>query len=165
MPLPLINSLEIPKRQKRLLLVVFGMGLGYVLVCLPGAILTNLGSTCLVSVFRLTFLQPISHSPDMAYESPLNNVFAGLEANVAILASCLPTLNGAVQRFNPKLLELLRSARKSSRNASDASPATNSTFELPSWFKGKSHGRTVDPESGLRLSEKPASGLARWSFR
>jgi len=148
MPLPVIHSLEIPHRQKNLLLVVFGMGL----------------STCVISIFRLTFLWPISNSPDMSWESPLNNVFAGLEVNIAIMCSCLPTLKGFVQRYYPKLLDSLSSVRKSSRGSSNATSSLSSTSKL-SLFKNKAYVQEVDPEPGLQLSEKPASGLSRLGFR
>ncbi|CAK3899103.1 related to integral membrane [Lecanosticta acicola] len=87
LPLPVLNSLNLPKRQKIILMVVFGLG----------------GVTCVISILRLSALYAISKSSDVSWDNPLAAIWSSLEVNVGILCSCLPTLKGLVTRYFPTL--------------------------------------------------------------
>ncbi|EMC97219.1 hypothetical protein BAUCODRAFT_52567, partial [Baudoinia panamericana UAMH 10762] len=93
LPIPIIHTLAIPKRQKNMLLCVFAAGL----------------FTCLVSILRLIYIYPLAVSPDVTWDAPLVTIWSCVEANTAILCACVPTLKGLVQRYYPKLLDSVRS--------------------------------------------------------
>ncbi|CAK3821424.1 Hypothetical predicted protein [Lecanosticta acicola] len=103
LPLPTLNSLQIPRRQKYILMVVFGMG----------------GVTCLLSILRLQSLYVISKSTDISWDNPLAATWSSLEVNVGIICAvsvisyqhnpeltgqqCIPTLKGLMSRLFPTL--------------------------------------------------------------
>ncbi|EMC96856.1 hypothetical protein BAUCODRAFT_41690, partial [Baudoinia panamericana UAMH 10762] len=87
LPLPVLKSLELPPRQKHVLLVIFALG----------------GFTCIVSILRLYSLYVISATTDISWNNPLAAIWSSVEINTGILCSCLPTLKGCVTRFFPNL--------------------------------------------------------------
>jgi hypothetical protein len=86
LPLPVFKSLNLPKRQRYILMGVFGMG----------------GVVCLISVLRLSSLYTISISTDVSWDNPLAAIWSSTEVNVGILCSCLPTLKGCLTRYFPR---------------------------------------------------------------
>ncbi|KAK5111850.1 hypothetical protein LTR85_011748 [Meristemomyces frigidus] len=89
LPLPIIHSLEIPRKQ----------------------------NTCIISVLRLIYIYPISTESDVTWNSPLAAIWSCVEIDVGILCACIPTLKGCVQRFFPKLLDSIRSSPVGSENS------------------------------------------------
>ncbi|KAF2208670.1 hypothetical protein CERZMDRAFT_48687, partial [Cercospora zeae-maydis SCOH1-5] len=87
LPLPVLKSLNLPRRQRYILMVVFGMG----------------GVVCIISIMRLSALYAISMSNDVSWDNPLAAIWSSLEVNVGILCSCLPTLKGCITRYFPRL--------------------------------------------------------------
>lgn len=104
LPLPILNTLRIPKKQKYLLMVVFGLG----------------GITCVISVLRLQSLYVISKSTDISWDNPMAALWSSMEVNVGIICSvshlknesaavhannyqCIPTLKGLLTRVFPSL--------------------------------------------------------------
>lgn len=87
LPLPVTKSLNLPKRQRYILMSVFGLG----------------GIICLISIIRFHSLYAIAISDDPSWDNPLAALWAVLEATVGIIASCLPTLKGLVTRYFPNL--------------------------------------------------------------
>lgn len=88
LPLPVLRTLQLPKRQKILLMLVFGLGF----------------TTCLISVLRLHSLYIASKTKDLSWDNPMPAIWSSTELNVAILCSCLPTLKGLISRIWPRLL-------------------------------------------------------------
>lgn len=76
LPLPVLNNLELPRRQKRALMLVFALG----------------GFTCIVSVLRLQSLYVISRTEDVSWNNGLAAIWSNVEMNIAIICSCLPTI-------------------------------------------------------------------------
>lgn len=87
LPLPVLKSLNLPKRQRYILMVVFGMG----------------GVVCIISIMRLSALYAISVSNDVSWDNPLAAIWSSLEVNVGIVCSCIPTLKGCITRYFPRL--------------------------------------------------------------
>ncbi|USW51811.1 hypothetical protein Slin15195_G051300 [Septoria linicola] len=95
LPLPVLKSLNLPKRQRYILMAVFGMG----------------GAVCVISVMRLSSLYAISVSTDVSWDNPLAAIFSSCEVNVGILCSCLPTLKGCITRYFPRLFSSASGSR------------------------------------------------------
>lgn len=82
-----MKSLNLPKRQRYMLMLVFGLG----------------GIICLISIIRFHSLYAVAVSDDPSWDNPLAALWAVLEATVGIIASCLPTMKGLVTRYFPHL--------------------------------------------------------------
>ncbi|USW46702.1 hypothetical protein Slin15195_G000210 [Septoria linicola] len=93
LPLPVLNKLELPKRQKRALMLVFALG----------------GFTCIISILRLQSLYIISNTKDVSWENPLAAIWSCVEMCTAIIASCLPT----IRCLFPRLLKATSLASRS----------------------------------------------------
>jgi hypothetical protein len=86
LPLPFLNQLQLPKRQRIALMVVFALG----------------GFTCIISILRLQSLLVFLHNSDISWHNPLAAIWSSLEVNIGILCSCLPTLKAMVSRYFPR---------------------------------------------------------------
>ncbi|CAK4034475.1 hypothetical protein CBER1_09401 [Lecanosticta acicola] len=84
LPLPVLGQLELPRRQRRALVIVFALG----------------GFTCITSILRLEALYAVSRATDISWQNPLAAIWSNVEVNTAIICSCLPTL----RCIFPKLL-------------------------------------------------------------
>ncbi|KXT16551.1 hypothetical protein AC579_6313 [Pseudocercospora musae] len=87
LPLPVVNTLHLPRRQKRMLMAVFALG----------------GSVCLISLIRLYSLYAVTHNHDDTWEDPQASVYSSIETLVAIIAGCLPTYNAFLAKHFPRL--------------------------------------------------------------
>ncbi|KAF6823623.1 integral membrane protein [Colletotrichum musicola] len=76
MPIPVINSLQLPRRQKRMLLFVFGLGF----------------FTCIISTLRIRTLRVAADTQDPYWDNVDAATWSFLEITIGILAACLPTL-------------------------------------------------------------------------
>lgn len=86
MPVPVLNKLRLPRKQKFALIAVFCLGL----------------FVCLTSVLRLKALYYISISTDVTWDNTPAAYWSSLECNFAVVAACLPTLRKTVSRFFPR---------------------------------------------------------------
>ncbi|KXT15624.1 hypothetical protein AC579_5838 [Pseudocercospora musae] len=93
LPLPVVKSLNLSRKQRRALMAVFGLG----------------GAICTVSCIRFYALYAVATSSDPSWDNPQAALYANLEATVGIIASCLPTLKGLVTEFFPNLFSSTRS--------------------------------------------------------
>ncbi|KAF3763828.1 hypothetical protein M406DRAFT_230348, partial [Cryphonectria parasitica EP155] len=85
LPIPLINSLQLPARQKFLLCLVFGLGL----------------FTCVISIVRVTTLHYVIATNDPSWFSTQGATWSMVEVNCAILCSCLPTIRYLLAQMFP----------------------------------------------------------------
>jgi hypothetical protein len=87
LPLPVIKSLNLPRRQRLALTFVFCLG----------------GITCIVSLLRLQSLYAVSVSKDISWDNPMAALWSNLEVQIGIICSCLPTLKSSLTRFFPRI--------------------------------------------------------------
>lgn len=86
LPLPFLNQLQLPKRQRIALMIVFALG----------------GFTCIISILRLQSLLVFLQTTDISWHNPLAAIWSSLEVNIGIVCSCLPTLKTMVSRWFPR---------------------------------------------------------------
>ena len=110
-PMPMLKSLNIPKRQKFALMGVFALGGLYVspfLRCPTNCILISsplpLLSVCVTSVIRLHSIYIVSISKDVSWDNVGAATWSSVETNVGIICACLPTLKALLARIFPRLL-------------------------------------------------------------
>jgi hypothetical protein len=85
MPVPVLNRLSLPRKQKYALIAVFCLGL----------------FVCLTSILRLKALYQISISTDVTWDNTPAAYWSSLECNCSVVAACLPTLRKSISRFFP----------------------------------------------------------------
>lgn len=79
LPIPVIKSLNLPKREKFALAFLFLLG----------------SIVCVISCLRLKALMPAS-KPDTTWNTAVTTIWTEAEMNVAITCACLPVLRGLV---------------------------------------------------------------------
>ncbi|KAF2193413.1 hypothetical protein K469DRAFT_712164 [Zopfia rhizophila CBS 207.26] len=98
LPMPVIRSLNLRRRQRQALIGIFAIG----------------GFVCVVSILRLQSLVAISNSEDQTFDNPPAATWSSVETNVGIICSCLPCLRPLMARCFPGRFS---SAQKSSPNS------------------------------------------------
>lgn len=95
---------------------------------------------------RFHSLYAIAISDDPSWDNPLAALWATLEVNVGIIASCLPTLKGLCVRYFPKLLTMTAPSQEptpvfelSGPGKSDASCSANRSHPHR-WDPSNTHG-------------------------
>ncbi|PLB55470.1 putative integral membrane protein [Aspergillus steynii IBT 23096] len=96
-PMPVLKSLQLPRRQKIALMGVFLLG-AFVLI---------------TSILRLKSLLVISNTTDPTYDNVGAATWSAIECNVAIICACLPGIRAFISRLIPRIL----STRSGSRSA------------------------------------------------
>ncbi|RAL12254.1 uncharacterized protein BO97DRAFT_470459 [Aspergillus homomorphus CBS 101889] len=88
LPMPVLAKLQIPKRQKVALILIFALGF----------------FVCATSIIRLTTIVHLVRSPDFTEGNGLAATWSFIECNVAIICACLPPLRPFIIRFFPHLM-------------------------------------------------------------
>jgi len=87
LPMPVIKSLQLPKRQKIMLAAVFCLGF----------------FPCAVSIYRIKTLRTAIDTPDPMYDNVDAATWSFLELTTGVLAACLPTLRPIFIAIMPRL--------------------------------------------------------------
>ncbi|KAI9841661.1 MAG: hypothetical protein M1837_000455 [Sclerophora amabilis] len=106
LPMPILTGIMLPRKQKTILVVTFGLG----------------GFVAVVDVIRIAYLQQASLSRirdqsdksdvgsriggygDFAWYASLSFMWTAVEVNVGIICACIPTLKPLFQRILPSIL-------------------------------------------------------------
>ncbi|PVH98540.1 hypothetical protein DM02DRAFT_566160, partial [Periconia macrospinosa] len=86
LPMPVLQSMALPKKQKRALMFVFALG----------------GFGCIVSILRLHYLVAISKSKDPTWDNPAPATWSSIESSVGITCASLTALKPLLSRFFPR---------------------------------------------------------------
>lgn len=92
LPIPVIQSLQLPRRQRYGLMIVFTLG----------------GFVCVTSILRLHSLYVLSHDTDVTWDVVGAAVWSCVEFNTAIVCACIPTLKPILHRVFPRALSSSR---------------------------------------------------------
>jgi hypothetical protein len=92
MPIPVLNSLQLPRRQKYGLMLVFAVGLFVVIT----------------SILRLHSLYVVSVATDITWDNVGAATWSSIELNIGIICACLPTLRPLLIRVFPRLIDSTR---------------------------------------------------------
>ncbi|KAK6499471.1 hypothetical protein TWF506_004101 [Arthrobotrys conoides] len=87
LPLPVIIKLNMPRRQKIPLMMIFALGF----------------FICIVSILRLRFLIILSKSMDPTWDQPATAYWSAIEMNISIVCACLPALKPLVSLVAPSI--------------------------------------------------------------
>ncbi|KAK3994350.1 hypothetical protein QBC44DRAFT_43697 [Cladorrhinum sp. PSN332] len=147
-PIPVISSLHLPKRQKAMLFIVFTLGV----------------FPCAVSIYRIRTLRVAAKSTDPTWDNVDAATFSFLELSVGVIAICLPTLRPILVHAMPRIFgSLLHSGGQSGTGptggrashtpfgAAGTGGGGESSARRGSMFKGTL--RESDSTEGLRAEE------------
>ncbi|KAF2219703.1 hypothetical protein BDZ85DRAFT_183704, partial [Elsinoe ampelina] len=88
LPMPALKKLQLPKKQKVGLMLVFALG----------------GFVCLTSILRLHSLYNVTKSTDLTWDNGPIAYWSSVEVNVGIICACLPTLKAFAMKYFPNML-------------------------------------------------------------
>jgi hypothetical protein len=145
MPVPVLNKLRLPRKQKYALIAVFCLGL----------------FVCLTSILRLKALYDISVSTDVTWDNTPAAYWSSLECNFSVVAACLPTLRKTVSRFFPRFFSSPSDTDSKHRYIPSRKPKTKSRTNNDTSgfakFAVTSHAAQADWVQGLTTQ----NGVAR----
>jgi len=101
LPLPLLRTLKIPRKQKYSLLAVFALA----------------GFVCIVAILRLHAVQIISNSSDTTHDNVAAAYWSSVELNTGIICACMPTIRPIIAKIFPTWL-----GTAPRRSAADTTP-------------------------------------------
>ncbi|OTB07058.1 hypothetical protein M426DRAFT_93609 [Hypoxylon sp. CI-4A] len=103
LPLPVLTSMRLPRRQKIILIFTFALGVFVTVVdvvriyYLEQAITQNIAT---LATSPVTF----GHSPEFAWNASVSFMWSAVEVNVGIICACIPTLKPLIRRILPAML-------------------------------------------------------------
>ncbi|KAI7776709.1 hypothetical protein LA080_004643 [Diaporthe eres] len=100
MPLPVIKNLQLPKKQKIMLMGVFCLGF----------------LTCIISIYRMKTLKVAGESTDPSWDNTDAAVWSFIELSIGVLAACLPTLRPLFALILPRFFKSTVSGRTGQYN-------------------------------------------------
>lgn len=136
LPLPVINSLQLPRRQKMMLLIVFGLGF----------------FTCAISIIRIRTLRVAAETQDPTWDNVDAATWSFLELTIGVLAACLPTLRPIFVKIMPRLFGNSTAASGTGGGYGSGYPRHNSAWQRSQASTHKGARTTVkDSESTEEL--------------
>ncbi|KAM5526921.1 hypothetical protein FOXYSP1_20754 [Fusarium oxysporum f. sp. phaseoli] len=148
MPLPVIGSINLPRKQKIMLLGIFSIGF--------------LSSTCVVLIYRIWTLKIVASTKDPNCDNVDAAIWSFLEVTLAIITSCLPTLRPLFSKLMPKLFA--SSFGRSTRPSDYGYTPTRSNQNLRSMprFRIEDPSKdSMDDTTTLRKDEAPLPPINR----
>jgi len=138
--MPVLERLQLPKRQKYALIGVFALGGLYVIIQEfdHSQLLTSCYSVCIISILRLSSLHVIATSTDPTYDNAPIAYWTSIESNVAIICACLPSLRGFLTTF---FKGLLGSGSNADGNSGKTRHGTHRPISFVEAVKRKATGR------------------------
>ncbi|KAH6665401.1 hypothetical protein B0J14DRAFT_660576 [Halenospora varia] len=120
LPMPALMEIQLPKKQKIVLMFVFALG----------------GFVCLISILRLHSLYTLSVSSDLTYDNLNAAMWSAIEANTGIICASLQTVRPVVARIFPRIFATSRNTSKASQ-LSTFNKQTGVNKPLPSLSSNK----------------------------
>ncbi|CDM35154.1 hypothetical protein CBS147339_7059 [Penicillium roqueforti] len=131
-PMPVLKSLQLPKKQKFALIAVFALG-GFVLI---------------TSILRLKSLLVIANSSDPTYDNVGAATWSAVECNVAIICASLPGTRAFLSKLLPHIFSTRSNGYRSrtTRHTRNGNPLTanGNTQVLASVVGGRGHSSDYD---------------------
>ncbi|CAI7578373.1 unnamed protein product [Penicillium crustosum] len=148
-PIPALMAVDLPRKQKLALMIMFALG----------------GFVCITSITRLISLKKIADSTDPTYDNVGAASWSAIECNTGIICACLPTLKPLIARVFPSMVSTFNASRPTRGDTTQRNSDWNdnaSTLGAP----GEEHEYGAgDPERVLALVPETGfrSSLKRWT--
>ncbi|KAK0634237.1 hypothetical protein B0T17DRAFT_297 [Bombardia bombarda] len=148
LPIPVVTTMTIPRRQKAGLLLAFAMGF----------------FVCLVSLLRTLWLRDRVNSKDTTWDLVTIANWSIAEINVAILCACVPTLKPLLKKMDPWMHRLFpRHWTQDNNNNNEATSSSRplTIGSIPLRVLGVEQGGRVNagrPIEGQGVTERDREG-------
>ncbi|KAK3392729.1 hypothetical protein B0H63DRAFT_515948 [Podospora didyma] len=147
LPMPVVWSIMLPRRQKLILSGVFGLGF----------------IVCFISILRLLQLIQVENypNPDFTWSAAELSYLTAVEINGAIVCACVMTLKPFVSRFFPSVLGRGGSSSSGSRSSPHRRPSDNTMAGPPTIGSRPSKGpmSPLSPVDSDMVSKRRGSAL------
>ncbi|XDG04118.1 hypothetical protein ABKA04_003733 [Annulohypoxylon sp. FPYF3050] len=104
LPLPVLTSMRLPRRQKIILILTFALGIFVTVVDVVRIYYLEQAITVTNPTIETQTGPTIGHSPDFAWNASMSLMWSSLEVNVGIVCACIPTLKPLIRRILPAML-------------------------------------------------------------
>ncbi|KAI0885714.1 MFS general substrate transporter [Annulohypoxylon maeteangense] len=104
LPLPVLTSMRLPRRQKIILIFTFALGIFVTVVDVVRIYYLEQAITMTSTEIESEKGPIIGHSPEFAWNASLSFMWSSLEVNVGIVCACIPTLKPLIRRILPAML-------------------------------------------------------------
>ncbi|KAI1459219.1 MFS general substrate transporter [Annulohypoxylon moriforme] len=104
LPLPVLTSMRLPRRQKVILIFTFALGIFVTVVDVVRIYYLEQAITLTSTTLETEKGPIIGHSPEFAWNASLSLMWSSLEVNVGIVCACIPTLKPLIRRILPSML-------------------------------------------------------------
>ncbi|KAI1380945.1 MFS general substrate transporter [Hypoxylon crocopeplum] len=103
LPLPVLTSMRLPRRQKVILIFTFALGIFVTVVDVVRIYYLEQAITQ-ASTSSNTPSSIFVHSPEFAWNASLSFMWSAVEVNIGIICACIPTLKPLIRRILPAML-------------------------------------------------------------
>ncbi|KAE8377969.1 hypothetical protein BDV26DRAFT_304708 [Aspergillus bertholletiae] len=117
LPIKLCWSLQTSRRQRMLLMVVFGMG----------------SFCCVIAILRIVTMMPYIHSNDFTHFKVTLANWCMIEINVGIICACLPTMRPLLARCFPRVFSSIDRSNNKNYKGSGGSYALKPRKKVHNW--------------------------------
>jgi hypothetical protein len=119
LPLPVLTRLQLPRKQKAILLATFALG---VFVTIVDVIRIYYLQNAIDTQRSMKKQEQIGDSADFAYTASMALMWSAVEVNTGILCVCIPTLRPLFQRIFPSVIMDQLQSKSMPSNSFDSRP-------------------------------------------
>jgi len=105
LPIPILKGMHLPRKQKYILVVTFGLG---IFVTVVDVIRIKYLQQAMIDVLSLngsvTVTRGLGAEVDFPYNASFALMWSSVEVNIGIICACVPTLKPLMKRIMPKLI-------------------------------------------------------------
>ncbi len=158
LPLPVIQTLHMPRGQKQGLIIMLLLGARYVVLSYFCITTNIIYSVTVISIVRLYSLDDISNSIDISFDNVAHATLSDIEVNVGIICACLPAMRPLFALIVPEYF----SAAPHYTHTKVVDIEKSGHLRTPS-SSGKNTGQTNTPRTGRSRTSTPRTGTPRSS--
>ena len=159
LPIPILTSMRLPKKQKIILIITFGFG---VFVAAVDVIRIAYLQSAVLSRFKdVTADQHSSRTSeqgDFSWYASLTYMWSAIEVNVGIMCGCVPGLKPLVSKFLPNLIRDVVGDAVRSLSSSDHRDSADAA-RTPSMPTTPTRAKLCSPDSASSKNSEPVDML------
>ncbi|KAK3897264.1 hypothetical protein C8A05DRAFT_39188, partial [Staphylotrichum tortipilum] len=142
LPIPVLTSMRLPRRQKVILVLTFALGIFVTVIDVVRIYYLQQAIELAPTSATSNRLALYGQSPDFAWNASLSLMWSAVEVNVGIICACVPTLKPLIIRILPAMLvdpdSALRSRiRKGSSSSSSTALKSDRRASLATTIAGR----------------------------
>ncbi|KAL9067079.1 MAG: hypothetical protein Q9157_006929 [Trypethelium eluteriae] len=159
LPMPILTAMQLPKKQKIILIVTFGFGIFVAAIDVVRiAYLENAALSRFTEVTQHQSSSRNSEEDDFSWYASLSYMWSAVEVNLGIMCGCVPGLKPLVSRFLPHLLrDPGETSRKSSTTTGIEALDFTASQRIPSVSTPSIQARRTPPNATASQSDEPVA--------